>query len=191
MKGEQSRVEVGGIRFRVLRTRDEIAADVRRMALELRGRAGDRVPVFIGLLKGSFVLLADLIRAYDGPHEIDFMTLTRFDPALKDSTTVRVLHDLSLGVKDRLVIVVEGIHTSRTKTEYVDLFLRLHGPEEILHCALIQQKASAGGAVSLDSRGFFVDDEYVVGYGLDQDERYRHLPFVGVIEDRDGPGRAG
>ncbi|MBM3287391.1 MAG: hypothetical protein FJY88_08595, partial [Candidatus Eisenbacteria bacterium] len=67
MKGEQSRVEVGGIRFRVLRTRDEIAADVRRMALELRGRAGDRVPVFIGLLKGSFVLLADLIRAYDGP----------------------------------------------------------------------------------------------------------------------------
>lgn len=184
-------VEILGRRIRVLRTPEEIRRDVERMAAELRDLAGERVPVFIGLLKGSFVLLADLIRAYGAPHEIDFLSLTRFDPTQRDHTSVKVLHDLSANISGRLVIVVEGIRTAGTKIEYVDQFLNLHHPQAILHCAFVQQKGSIGGPIALHSRGFEIGNEFAVGYGLDLDERYRNLPFVGVLESRPETGAAG
>jgi hypoxanthine phosphoribosyltransferase len=175
-------IEIEGNRLRVLRSPEEIAGDVARMASELRELAGDRVPVLIGLLKGSFILLADLIRAYGAPHEIDFLSVTRFDPTQRDQTSVKVLHDLSANISGRLVIVVEGIRSAGTKIEYVDRFLRLHSPQAILHCALVQQRTSVGGPIPLHARGFEIGDEFVVGYGLDLDERYRNLPFVAVLE---------
>jgi hypoxanthine phosphoribosyltransferase len=184
-------VEIGGERFRVLRTSEEIRGDVARIASELRALAGERVPVFIGLLKGSFVLLADLIRAYGAPHEIDFLSVTRFNTIARDPTSVKVLHDLSANISGRLVIVVEGIRTAGTKIEYVDQFLRLHSPQAILHCALVQQRGSVGGPTPLHARGFEIGDEFVVGYGLDLDERHRNLPFVGVIEGRSETGATG
>lgn len=184
-------VEIFGTRIRTLRTAEQIKGDVDRMAAELRDLAGERVPVFIGLLKGSFVLLADLIRAYDAPHEIDFLSLTRYDPLQRDHTAVKVLHDLKANISGRLVIVVEGIRTAGTKIEYVDQFLLLHHPQAILHCALVQQKGAIGGPIALHSRGFEIGNEFVVGYGLDLDERYRNLPFVGALESRPETGAAG
>jgi hypoxanthine phosphoribosyltransferase len=184
-------VEVFGNRIRVLRTADAIQGDVERMAAELRDLAGERVPVFIGILKGSFVLLADLIRVYGAPHEIDFLSLTRYDPTQRDPTAVKVLHDLKGNISGRLVVVVEGIRTAGTKIEYVDQFLQLHHPQAILHCALVQQKGSIGGPIALHSRGFEIGSEFVVGYGLDLDERHRNLPFVGALESRPETGAAG
>ena len=174
---------IGDKRFRVLRTPEEIGQDVARIARDLHLLAHDRVPIFIGLLKGSFVFLADLIRAYGEPLQIDFLSVTRYDAADKDPSSVRVLSDLATNIDGRLVVVVEGIRSAGTKMEYVDNFLRLHGAAEIVHCAMVRQKGSAGGAVPLDTWGFEADDqEYVVGYGLDLNERYRNLPFVGVVE---------
>lgn len=173
----------GETRFKILRSEEEIAADVERIAADIRERADGRIPVFIGLLKGGFMLLADLIRAYREPHEIDFLSVARHDPAIKDPTAVRVLSDLSANIDGRLVVVVEGIRSRGTKVEYVDSFLRLRGAGEVLHCAMVRQKGSAKGVISLDSWGFETDDdEYVVGYGLDLDERHRNLPFIGVVE---------
>jgi hypoxanthine phosphoribosyltransferase len=191
MNPESVLVEIDGNRFRVLRNAEEIRCDVDRMAAKLRDLAGDRVPVFIGLLKGSFILLADLIRAYGAPHEIDFLSLTRFDPSQREQTAVKVLHDLSANITGRLVIVVEGIRTAGTKIEYVDQFLHLHDPQAILHCALVQQKGSIGVPTALHTRGFEIGNEFVVGYGLDLDERYRNLPFIGVLEGRSETGPTG
>jgi hypoxanthine phosphoribosyltransferase len=184
--------QVGEARFRVLRTREQIAEDTLRIARDLKAIAGERTPVFIGLLKGCLVLLADLIRAYDGAHEIDFLSVTRYNPKQKDPHSVRVLHDLATNIDGRLVIVVEGIRSRGTKVEYVDRFLRIHGADRIHYCAMVRQKGSLRGPVPLDAWGFEIeDDQYVVGYGLDLDEVYRNLPFIGVMEESTATGRAG
>jgi hypoxanthine phosphoribosyltransferase len=191
MNQEATPIQIGDTRMRIARTPEQIRADVERMAAELRDLAGERVPVFIGILKGSFILLADLIRAYNAPHEIDFLSLTRFDPTQRDQTSVKVIHDLSANISGRLVIVVEGIRTAGTKIEYVDRFLELHRPQAILHCALVQQKGAIGGPIPLHSRGFQIGNDFVVGYGLDLDEQHRNLPFVAVLESRPETGVAG
>ncbi len=184
---------VGGERFRILRTAEEIASDVDRIGSRLRGMAAGRPPVFIGILKGSFVFLADLVRAFGADHEIEFLSLTRYDSGRKDPSSVRVLHDLSRSIEGRMVVVVEGIRSSNgTKIEYIDRFLRLHEPEEVVYGALIRQKGSAKGPIPLDAWGFEInDDEYVVGFGLDLDERYRNLPFIGIRTGMESTGRAG
>jgi hypoxanthine phosphoribosyltransferase len=183
---------VGGREFLVVRSQEEIAADVERISGEIRRLARGRVPVFIAMLKGSFVFLADLIRAYGEPHEIDFLSVTRYDPARKDPGSVRVLHDLSSNISGRLVVVVEAIRTRGLKIEYVDRFLRLSGPDEILYAACARQSGAEQGPIPLHSWGFEIDDDdYVIGYGLDLDERFRNLPFIGVIEDEHETGRAG
>ena len=115
--------------------------------------------------------------------QIDFLSVTRFDPTIKDPSSIRVLSDLATNIDGRLVVVVEGIRSMGTKVEYVNDFLRLHGAGDVLHCAMVRHTGSVPGVVPLDSWGFETDDnEYVVGYGLDLDERYRNLPFIGVIE---------
>lgn len=185
--------QFGDARFRVLRTSAEIAEDTHRIARELKELVEDQTPVFIGLLKGSMVFLADLIRAYDGPQEIDFLSVTRYDPKQKDKHSVRVLHDLATSIDGRVVIVVEGIRSGGTKVEYVERFLCIHGAARIYYCAMVRQKGSVLGPVPLETWGFEIedDDEYVVGYGLDLDESYRNLPFIGIKEESAATGRAG
>ncbi len=182
---------VGGTRIRIVRTAEEIRGDVERIASSLRGALGGEAPIFIGILKGCFILLADLVRAYEAEHEIEFLSLTRIKSSRKDSTSVRVLHDLGSDIRGRQVIVVEGIRTRGTKIEYVDRFLRLHEPAGIRYAALARQRGAAEGPIPLDALGFEIGDHYVVGYGLDLEEQYRDLPFIGMIEGAAaaGPGR--
>jgi hypoxanthine phosphoribosyltransferase len=193
MSGVPTPAIIGGESFRILRTAEEIARDVERIGSQLLGIASGRPPVFIGILKGSFVFLADLVRAFDAEHEIEFLSLTRYDLGIKDPSSVRVLHDLSTNIGGRLVVVIEGIRSSNgTKIEYIDRFLRLHEPERIVYGALVRQKGSVKGPIPLDTWGFEInDDEYVVGFGLDLDERYRNLPFIGIRTEEDSTGRAG
>jgi hypoxanthine phosphoribosyltransferase len=178
--------------FPVLRSAEEIAADVDRVAGEIRRRAQDRVPILLGILTGGFVFLSDLARAIEAAHEIDFLSVTRYDPKNRDPSAMRVIHDLSLSIQGRLVVVVEGIRTSGPKIEYVDRFLRLHEPEEILYSAMVRQQGAGRGSVPLDSWGFDIDDgQYVVGYGLDLGGRYRSLPYLGIADRRPDAGSSG
>lgn len=175
--------------FPVVRRAEEIAADVARVASDLRGLARDRVPILIGILTGGFVFMSDLIRALEIPHEIDFLSVTRYDPKKRSASSIRVLHDLSISVQGRFVVVVEGIRTTGPKVEYVDRFLRLHEPQGIAYCAMVRQRGAQGGPVALDSWGFDIDDDqYAVGYGLDLEGRYRNLPYLGIVER---PARTG
>lgn len=178
--------------FRIARGREEIAVDVARIGADLRRIAAGRVPVFIGILKGSFIFLADLVRAFDADHEMEFLSLTRYDSTRKDPTSVRVLHDLGVSIGGRLVIVVEGIRSCNgTKIEYIDRFLRLHEPEDVVYAAMVRQKGSAKGPIPLNTWGIEIEDhEYAVGYGLDLEERYRNLAQIGV-RSRPESGRTG
>ncbi|MCA9727868.1 MAG: hypoxanthine phosphoribosyltransferase [Candidatus Eisenbacteria bacterium] len=175
------RLRVGSSDLRVLLGEQQIRDRVREIGASVRARLEGDVPVFIGMLSGGVVFLSDLIRVYDGDHEIDFLKVSRYDRRQLDPTAVRVLHDLRSNVRGRSVVLVEGIRARGTKIQYVDRFLRLHQPKRIVYCAMIEP-AEAQKSVPLDESGFRIDNEFVVGYGLDYEERYRNLPFIGVLE---------
>lgn len=175
------RVRLGGAGLRVIATEAEIRDRVRDMGRGLQHRLGDGNPVFIGLLSGGFIFLSDLIRAFDAPHEIDFLKVSRYDPRLRDPSAVRVMHDLRANIQGRNVVVVEGIRAKGNKIQYVDRFLRLHQPARIEYCAMVKP-SEAHLEVPLHEYGVEIDNEYVVGYGLDWDEHHRNLPFIGALE---------
>jgi hypoxanthine phosphoribosyltransferase len=168
---------------------DEIKTRVGEIGNSLRQRFGTGCPVFIGLLHGGFVFLADLIQAFEAPHEMDFLKVSRYDPRQKDPTAVRVMHDLRSNIRNRNVVVVEGIRARGTKIEYVDRFLRLHNPRSIEYCAMVSP-AEGNHTVPVHEAGFSIGNEFVVGYGLDLREHHRNLAFIGAVEPdpREGGG---
>jgi hypoxanthine phosphoribosyltransferase len=177
----KDKVRLGTEEARVLFTEAEIRQRVTEMGNALRETLEGEIPIFIALLNGGFVFQADLIRAFDAPHEVDFLKVTRYDPTQKDPTAVRVLHDLRSNIRDRVVVVVEGVRAKGTKIEYVDRFLKLHQPKRLLYCAMIHP-SGANESVVLNQIGFRIDDTYVVGYGLDYREQHRNLPFICALE---------
>ncbi len=178
---------LGGYDARMLFSERQIRDRVADCGASLHRRLGSERPVFIGLLHGGFVLLSDLIRAFDAPHEVDFLKLSRYDLREKDPTAVRVMQDLRSGIRDRSVVVVEGIRARGTKIEYVQRFLDLHRPRAVTYCAVIQPEG-ANLTVPIHEAGFEIGDEFVVGYGLDYHEQYRNLPFISAL---DVPDRLG
>lgn len=185
------RLRIGGADARVLVTEGEIRERVGAIGDSLRARLGKERPIFIGLLNGGFVFLADLIRSFGAPHEIDFLRVSRYDPRRKDPTAVRVVHDLRSHIRERTVVVVEGIRARGTKIEYIDRFLQLHRPARIEYVAMVRP-AGGNAAVPMSEAGFSIGGEFVLGYGLDQGEQYRHLPFLCALENGATPSpRAG
>jgi len=174
-------ITLGAVSGRVLFTPEQIRDRVQEIGRSLRERLGDERPVFIGLLHGGFVFLSDLIRAFNRPHTIDFLKVSRYDPPGLDPTDVRLIQDLSGNIRGRTAVVVEGIRARGTKIEYVDRFLRLHEPSRIEYCAMIRPEP-ANQVVPLAEAGFSIGDEFVVGYGLDYREQFRNLPSIIVLE---------
>ena len=185
------KIHLGQHQARILFSEEEIRDRVSAMGESLRRRWESERPVFIGLLNGGFMFLADLIRSFGAPHEVDFLQVSRYDPRQRESSALRVMHDLRSIIRDRQVVLVEGIRAHGTKIEYVDRFLRLHGPRGIDYCAMIRP-AGANLAVELNETGFAIDREFVVGYGLDHGEQYRNLAFISALElPREGGAAAG
>lgn len=138
----------------------------------------------VGVLKGSFVFLADVARAVDLPVEIDFVGASSYE-GTTTTGEVRVTRDLSRPVEGRHLVLVEDIlDTGLTLRRLLD-HLQAHRPASLRVCCLLEKPSRARVRIPLDYRGFLIGDEFVVGYGLDKDEQYRNLPFVGVV--RSGP----
>ncbi len=162
-------------------TGEQVRERIREIGDRLRGRLGDECPIFVGVLHGGFVFLADLIRAYRAAHEIDFLKVSRHDPLNRETSALRVLQDLRGDVRGRTIVVVEAIRAHGTKIEYVERFLRLHAPRRIEYCALIVPE-HANRSIPVHESGFSIGREYVVGYGLDLYERHRQLDFIAALE---------
>jgi hypoxanthine phosphoribosyltransferase len=155
---------------------------IREMAVQISEEFQGRDLVLVCLLRGGFVFLTDLARNLSIPHELDFLQVSRYDPQEKDPTGVKLLVDLRSNVKGRDVLVVEGIRTRGTKISYVDRFLELHQPASRSYAALVAQKTEPEHPIPLHYWGFSLDNEFVVGMGLDYQERYRNLPFIAAID---------
>jgi hypoxanthine phosphoribosyltransferase len=138
--------------------------------------------VLVGVLKGAFVFLADLVRAIDLPLSVDFLSVSSYGPGTKSSGVVRLVEDLSAPIEDKHVILVEDIVDTGLTARYLLENLQTRKPASLALCSLLEKPARSQVEVPIEYRGFVIDDVFVVGYGLDHDQRYRNLPFIGVVQ---------
>ena len=163
-------------------SRDEIQAVVARLAGELNRDYQGKEPLIIGVLRGSFVFLADLVRMLDFPIEIDFIRLASYGAGKESSGEVRVLLDVGMPVAGRHLIVVEDIvDTGLTAAWLVD-HLKERSPLSVKLCALVDKPSRRRVPVTIDYLGLTVPDKFLVGYGLDWDQKYRNLPDICALE---------
>ena len=168
---------------RLLFSREEIAAAVRRLAAEIsRNHRGGDV-VMIGVLKGSFLFFADLVRELTIPARLDFVRLASYGSETKSSGIVEMRQDLELSIEGRDAIIVEDIVDSGHTLESLYHRLALRQPRSLSICTLIDKRERREAAIRPEYVGLVLERGFIVGYGLDHDERFRHLPDIYVLPE--------
>ncbi|MBN1375596.1 MAG: hypoxanthine phosphoribosyltransferase [Dehalococcoidia bacterium] len=160
----------------------DIAQAIDRLAADIRKDYQNRHPLLIGILKGSFVFMADLVRKINMPLEIDFIGLSSYGSGMESSGKIRVSSKLCRPVKGRHIIIVEDIIDTGSTTRYLIEYLNKKKPASIRLCALTDKPSRRKANVKIDYLGFDVPDKFIVGYGIDWDEKYRYLPNICYIE---------
>ncbi len=155
-----------------------LQARVKEVGGDIRRDAGDEPILLLGVLKGAFMFMSDLARAIDLPVEFDFMAVSSYGSATKTSGVVRIVKDLDLDLTGRDVVLVEDIVDSGLTLSYVRKNLRARNPASLEVCALLVREGLQKHDPDLKYVGFHIPADFVIGYGLDVDERYRNLPFV-------------
>jgi hypoxanthine phosphoribosyltransferase len=165
----------------VLIDSDEIADVVARLGREISADYAEKNPILVNLLKGGVVFLADLIRQLPIPHQIDFLSVSSYDQGTKSGGVVRIVEDLRTSITDRHVLVVEDVlDTGRTLAYILDM-LRIRGPRTLEVCSLLRKDSSRNDHIRARYLGKVIPDVFVVGYGLDYDEKYRNLPYLAQL----------
>jgi len=170
-------------KLRVLFSRDEIEATVKRLADEISKDYEGKSPLLIGILKGSFMFMADLIRHLDFPLEVEFIGLSSYGRGRETSGRVRVVQGLRSSVKGRDVLVIEDIVDTGLTIAFLLDYLRKKKPASLKLCALTDKPSRRKVPVTIDYLGFTVPDKFLVGYGLDWGEKFRNLPDICVLEE--------
>jgi hypoxanthine phosphoribosyltransferase len=168
----------------VLLTREQIAARVTDLGRDISRDYADRSPLLISVLKGAVFFVTDLSRAIEIPVSLDFMAITSYGSARAQSGVVRLIKDLDVEITGRHVILVEDIIDTGLTAGYLLRLLQARTPASLRICTLLDRpRRRILTALPIVYRGFEVPDRFVVGYGLDYRERYRQLPFIGVLKD--------
>ena len=168
---------------KILITREQLSTRIAELGETISRDYAGKDLILVCVLKGGVVFLSDLVRAVHVPHEIDFMAISSYGGTrLESSGVVRILMDLNASIEGRNVMIVEDIiDTGRTLT-YISENLRTRNPASLKICTLLNKPSRREVSVELDYVGFDIPNEFVVGYGLDYNELYRNLPFVGVLK---------
>jgi hypoxanthine phosphoribosyltransferase len=160
-----------------------VQARVAELAARISRDYAGKTPLLICVLKGGVAFLVDLMRTLTVPHEIDFMAISSYGGRRTESSgVVQIVMDLSASIEGRDVLIVEDIIDSGRTLDYMLRMLGTRNPASLRVCVLLTKPSRREIDVPLDYVGFEIPDKFVVGYGLDFDERYRHLPFVGVLK---------
>jgi hypoxanthine phosphoribosyltransferase len=167
----------------LLISRREIEATVKNLATEINRDYRDKNPLLIGILKGSFIFMADLIRLLDFPLEVDFVRLSSYGRGTESSGKVKVVQGISCQITGRDVLVVEDIVDTGHSLTFVLDYLQDKMPASLKLCVLADKPSRRQVPITIDYLGFTVPDKFLVGYGLDWDEKYRNLPDICVLSD--------
>lgn len=169
--------------MRVLFTEEQIGARVREMGLEIARGLETRRPLFVGVLKGACMFQCDLARATPVDVELDFLAVSSYGHGTTSSGSVRLVMDLRTDIAGRHVVLCEGVVDSGLSVSFILDLLRSRGPASIQVATLLDKVPCRKVQVPVDYAGWKIGSEFVVGYGMDAAERYRNLPYVGVLEE--------
>jgi hypoxanthine phosphoribosyltransferase len=167
---------------RILLDSDTIQERIRKMGAEIAEMYRGNDLLLISVLKGSIVFMADLIRAINIPHEIDFMATSSYGSGTKSSGVVRILKDLNKSIEGRNVLIVEDIIDSGNTLNYLVRILQERQPATLRIVTLLDKPDRREVHTNVDWVGFSIPNDFVVGYGLDYNEIYRNLPYIGVLK---------
>jgi hypoxanthine phosphoribosyltransferase len=165
----------------VLLSAGDIAAIVARLGGEISRDYQGRVPILISLLKGGVVFLADLIRQITIPHHIEFLQVSSY-AGVKSSGRVKILTDVEVSIQGRDIILVEDVVDTGTTLAYIVEVLKLRNPASLEICALLRKRIDKPSGIPVQYLGQEIPGRFVVGYGLDYRENFRHLPFIAALE---------
>ena len=166
----------------VLISEEELAKKVQEIGAQISKDYEGKNLMMVSVLKGSVVFMADLMRAVTVPGEIDFMSVSSYGSGAKTSGVVKIIKDLDIELAGRDLLIVEDILDSGLTLSYIKKILMERGPRSIKICTLLDKPERRKADIFADYSGFEVPDEFVVGYGLDFAEKYRNLPYIGVLK---------
>lgn len=166
----------------VLISKEAIAEKVNEIAAQITADFKGKPLLVIGVLKGANVFVADLIRKIEIPMILDFMAISSYGTATESSGAVKILKDLDEDIKGMHVLVVEDIIDTGLTLSYLSANLESRGALSISICTLLDKPERRKASIEVQYKGFDIPDEFVVGYGIDFAEKYRNLPFVGVLK---------
>ncbi len=168
--------------LKVLISEEELKKRTEEMAEEITEYYKGRPLLVVTVLKGSFIFAADLMRAIKIPAEIDFMVLSSYGASTTTSGVVQIRKDLDRDIKDAEILIVEDILDSGMTLAYLKNMLLSRGAKSVRICTILNKPSRRKADITPDYVGFDVPDEFVVGYGLDYAEKYRNLPYVGILK---------
>ena len=168
--------------LKVLVTEEELKARIAEMGEELYDRFQGKKPLFLSVLKGSFVFMADLVRACQLKSDVEFIAVSSYENATTSSGRVQITHDLQQDITGRHLIIVEDILDSGNTLAFLKEYFMTKGAASITIVTLLDKPSRGAKAITADLAGFIVPDEFVVGYGLDYAQQYRNVPYIGVLK---------
>ena len=168
--------------LKVLFSEEDIAKRVREMGAELTERFQGKRPLFLGVLKGCFIFMSDLIRACPLKSDLEFIAISSYGNATSTSGRVQITHDVQQDITGRDLIIVEDILDSGNTLAFLKEYFMTKGAASITIVTLLDKPSRREKAITADLAGFVVPNEFVVGYGLDYCQQYRNVPYIGVLK---------
>lgn len=160
----------------------QIQSKVAELGRRIETDYKDATCLLVGILKGAFIFMGDLARNIHSPAEFDFMAVSSYGTRTKTSGVVRIIKDLDIDITGQHVLIVEDIIDTGLTLKYLMANLEARGPASLEVCALLNKMVPQGVEIPVKYEGFRIEDVFVVGYGLDYDEKYRNLPYIAKLE---------
>ena len=167
---------------RYIATEEELKSIVARLGRQITADYRGKNPLFVGVLRGCFIFMADLVRACDIPCTVDFMVVSSYGSGTTSTGAVKIIKDLTENIEGRDVIIVEDILDSGNTLSYLKNYMMARKPNSIRIVTLLDKPDRRVAPIKADYAGFTIPDAFVVGYGLDYDEKYRNLPYIGLLK---------
>ena len=168
--------------LKILYTEKQIAARVEALGQQMYEDLKDKEPLFVSVLRGAFIFMADIVRACQVRSDVEFIAVSSYGNATTSSGAVQITHDIQQDITGRNLVVIEDILDSGNTLSFLKQYFLTKGAASLSICTLLDKPSRRAKAITADYIGFTVPDEFVVGYGLDYCQLYRNVPYIGVLK---------
>ena len=168
--------------LKVLYSEQEIARRIKEMGAQMFEDLQDKEPLFVSVLRGAFIFMADIVRACQVRCDVEFIAVSSYGNSTRSSGVVQITHDIQQDISGRHLVVIEDILDSGNTLYFLKQYFMTKGAASVSICTLLDKPSRRTKLITPDYTGFVVPDEFVVGYGLDYGQKYRNLPYIGVLK---------